>query len=262
MNQRTRSDASGPTETNELLRALSSRDYAAFLPELELVTLVSGDVLYVPDAPIEWVYFPQSCVASMVRHMADGASVEVGTIGREGVVGVSTAFGATSMPTECVIQIAGTARRTKRAAFLAAMARRPQTKSTETTGTFSEILLRYSQALFEQVAQSAACNRLHALEQRCARWLLMTHDRVDGDVLALTQQFLSYMLGVRRAGVTEACGSLQRSGLIQYRHGRITITDRPGLEAAACECFHVGVQAYRELLGPLLKGNGREQTYS
>jgi plasmid replication initiation protein len=115
-------------------------------------------------------------------------------------------------------------------------------------------LQRYAQALFEQVTQTAACNRLHALEQRCARWLLMTHDRVDGDELTLTQEFLSYMLGVRRAGVTEACGTLQRSGLIRYRHGHITIVDRAGLEAATCECYAAAVVAYAELLGGL---NGR-----
>ena len=115
-----------------------------------------------------------------------------------------------------------------------------------------DLLLLYSQALFEQAAQSAACNRLHALEPRTARWLLMMHDRVDGDELHLTQEFLSYMLGVRRAGVTEACGTLMRGGLIRYRHGRITISDRVGLEAAACECFQINVDAYRLLLGPAL----------
>src|SRR4029079_14062040 len=117
------------------------------------------------------------------------------------------------------------------------------------TTTLFDLMLLYAQTLFEQCAQTAACNRLHALEHVCARWLLMIHDRVEGDELLLTQEFLSYMLGVRRAGVTEACGTLMRAGLIRYRHGHITIVDREGLEAASCECFKVSVDAYERLLG-------------
>ena len=235
-----------PAPRNQLLGALTPDAYARLAPELELVPLRSGDVLYEPHAPLEHLYFPDSCVASMVRRMNDGSGVEVGTIGFEGIVGISAVLGARTMPTQCIIQIAGSAWRVATHALLAAV-RRPTMLATDGR-SFSTLLHLYSQAFFEQVAQSAACNRMHSLEQRCARWLLMTHDRAIGDELALTQEFLSYMLGVRRAGVTEAAGSLQRSGLINYRHGRIRIRDRSGLEASACECYEVGVRAYALLL--------------
>jgi CRP-like cAMP-binding protein len=234
---------------NGLLRALSPRALERLAPDLELVELAAGDVLYQPGASIDAVYFPESAVASMVRRMADGAGVEVGTVGREGIVGGSIALGARTMATECVIQVAGNAHKLRTHALLAAIG---LPRDDGANASLFDLLLLYSQALFEQAAQSAACNRLHALEPRTARWLLMMHDRVDGDELHLTQEFLSYMLGVRRAGVTEACGTLMRGGLIRYRHGRITISDREGLEAAACECFQINVDAYRLLLGPSL----------
>jgi CRP-like cAMP-binding protein len=213
------------------------------------VQLAAGAVLYEPGAAIDSVYFPESAVASMIRRMADGSGIEVGTIGREGIVGGSVALGAKTIVTECVVQLAGTAYRLATPALLVEI-RAPRENGGDSL--LFDLLLLYSQALFEQAAQSAACNRLHALEPRCARWLLMMHDRADGDQLLLTQEFLSYMLGVRRAGVTEACGTLMRDGLIRYRHGRITISDRVGLEAAACECFRVNVDAYASLLGPAL----------
>lgn len=215
-----------------------------------VVDLASGARLYAPGAPIEFVYFPDTAVASMVRHMKGGSGVEVGTIGADGMVGVSTVLGAVTMPAECIIQVPGVARKLATASLLAILAH-PAAMETGEVG-LAELLRRFAQSLFEQVAQSAACNRLHALNLRCARWLLMTHDRVQGDEIALTQEFLSYMLGVRRAGVTEAMGALQRSGLIRYRHGHVTVCDRPGLEAAACECYGVGVAAYNTLLGGLL----------
>jgi CRP-like cAMP-binding protein len=243
-------------EPNRLLAALSSRARAELLRQSELLDLPHGHQAYEPGAPITEVYFPQTAVFSMVREMTDGAGIEVGTIGREGVVGGSVFSGATSMSTRCIVQIAGRAWRIAAPALRAAAARShvdgPDT--TEGSAILADLMHRYTQALFEQVSQTAACNRLHALEQRCARWLLMTHDRVDGDELTLTQEFLSYMLGVRRAGVTEACGTLQRSGLIRYRHGHITIVDRAGLEAATCECYAVAVAAYTQLLGKLTDG--------
>jgi CRP-like cAMP-binding protein len=159
------------------------------------------------------------------------------------------------MSTRCIVQIAGRAWRIPASDLRAAGARPPASAPGAADGgaILADLMQRYGQALFEQVSQTAACNRLHALEQRCARWLLMTHDRVDGDELALTQEFLSYMLGVRRAGVTEACGTLQRSGLIRYRHGHITIVDREGLEAATCECYAAAADAYTQLLGQLTR---------
>jgi CRP-like cAMP-binding protein len=243
-----------PVEPNRLLAALSSRARAQLLRQSELVTLAHGHRAYEPRAPITELYFPQTAVFSMVREMTDGAGIEVGTIGREGVVGGSVLVGATSMSTRCIVQIPGRAWRIAAPALRAAVdqsiANGPDTA--DGSAILGDLLQRYAQALFEQVSQTAACNRLHALEQRCARWLLMTHDRVDGDEIALTQEFLSYMLGVRRAGVTEACGTLQRSGLIRYRHGHITVVDRAGLEAAGCECYAVAATAYTELLGALI----------
>jgi CRP-like cAMP-binding protein len=246
--------ASPATEPNRLLAALSPRAHAEVVRQSELVTLGHGHRVYEPGVTITELYFPQTAVFSMVREMADGAGIEVGTIGREGVVGGSVLAGATSMSTRCIVQIPGRARRIAASVLrvVVGQSRVDGARNGDGTAVLGDLLQRYAQALFEQVTQTAACNRLHALEQRCARWLLMTHDRVDGDELTLTQEFLSYMLGVRRAGVTEACGTLQRSALIRYRHGHITIVDRPGLEAATCECYAVAAAAYTELLGELI----------
>lgn len=243
-------DGAAPAMTigNRLLAMLTPRAQASLDAECEYVELSSGQILYEPGARIEHVYFPETCVASMVRRMEDGSGVEVGIVGNDGMTGISVVLGAPMIPTQCLIQIPGAARRITAGAMLAAL-KKPSLKTIDGRPLLA-LLHLYSQALFEQVAQSAACNRLHSLEQRCARWLLMTHDRTPGDELALTQEFLSYMLGVRRAGVTEAAGSLQRSGLINYRHGRIRVRDRVGLEAVSCECYRVGVSAYRTLLGP------------
>ncbi len=246
----------GAQDANLLLCALSPREYADLVRHGERVTLAHGQTVYERGVPTSDVYFPQTAVFSMVREMKDGAGVEVGTIGRDGVAGASMLSGATSMSTRCIIQIPGCAHRLPVAALRTAAAR-SLVDGLEAEGgvNLGELLQRYAQALFEQVAQTAACNRLHSLEQRCARWLLMTHDRVDGDELALTQEFLSYMLGVRRAGVTEACGTLQRSGLIRYRHGHITVVDRPGLEVATCECYAVAAAAYTELVSAFIDGS-------
>ncbi|MEO8335245.1 MAG: Crp/Fnr family transcriptional regulator [bacterium] len=234
---------------NRLLCALSENDQELIAGDLEPLVLAAGEILYEPHSSIDFIYFPETAVASMIRRMSDGVGIEVGTIGREGVVGGSIALGASATPTQCLIQVAGTAQRMSSVAALAIIA---LPRADDGASSLLDLMLLYAQALFEQCAQTAACNRLHALEARCARWLLMIHDRVPGDELLLTQEFLSYMLGVRRAGVTEACGTLMRGGLIRYRHGRITITDRAGLEAAACECFQVTVDAYELLLGPSL----------
>jgi CRP-like cAMP-binding protein len=237
---------------NRLLHALSPRAQELIAPDLEPLDLAAGYVLYEPNASIDFVYFPETAVASMIRRMVDGSGVEVGTIGREGVVGGSVALGATTTSTHCVIQVAGNVQRMTSTALRATFALPRNGDNGD--ASLHALMLLYAQALFEQCAQTAACNRLHALEHRCARWLLMIHDRVEGDELLLTQEFLSYMLGVRRAGVTEACGTLMRAGLIRYRHGRITVTDRAGLQASACECFQVAVDAYDELLGGSIMG--------
>lgn len=226
-----------PATENLLLAALSPDDLALILTELDPVELSLRDVLYEPHADIEHVYFPTTGCVSMV-HTTDGGSVEVGTIGLEGLVGVPVLLRATSEPTRAIVQVEGEAYSISAKAFRGVVT---ESKHME------RIFLRYALALFNQVAQSVACNRLHSLEQRCARWLLITHDRVDGDKFKLTQEFLSYMLGVHRPAVTLAAGVLQDAGFIRYSRGNITIVDRLGLEGASCSCYQATRDDYESL---------------
>lgn len=213
--------------TNQLLAALAPDDLALICTKLQFVMLKLRDVLYEPGAKIEFVYFPTTGCVSMINATGEG-SVEVGTIGLEGMVGVPILLRTDSEPTRALVQVEGEAFRISSAEFREVVG---ESKHLE------QIMLRYAQALFNQVAQSVACNRLHSLEERCARWLLITHDRVDGDVFKLTQEFLSYMLGVHRPAVTLAAGILQAAGYIRYSRGTITIVDRAGLECASCRCY-------------------------
>lgn len=224
---------------NVLLATLSEEDRALLLPELERVSLEVGEVLYEPDAPITHVYFVHSGVASVVSAMAEG-TVEVGTTGREGFVGVPILLHADSSPTRTFIQVAGAADR-----MTASRLRELVAQSV----TLERALYRFVQSYLEQVAQTAACNRLHTLEERCARWLLMTQDRIGSERLPLTQQFLSFMLGVHRPAVTLAAGALQKAGLIRYSRGKVTILDRTGLEAAACACYELTRRSVERLVG-------------
>jgi CRP-like cAMP-binding protein len=209
----------GPEERERLLRSAKSEGFAAH------------QVLYAPGREITHVYFPVGGMVSVVVKMTDAAAVEVVTIGNEGVVGIPVILGVTSTPTmEALWQIPGRALRIP-AGVLREELRR--------TASLSRLLLRYAEAVMVQVAQHVACNRSHSMEQRCARWLLRTHDRVEGDEFPLTQQFLAQMLGVRRATVTIVAGALHKAGLIDYSRGRIRIVDRRGLEGAACECYDV-----------------------
>ena len=219
--------ATRPATANFLLAALSPDDLALISARLEPVLLTLRDVLYEPGEEIKYVYFPTTGCVSMIHGSAEG-SVEVGTIGLEGIVGVPVLLHATSEPTRALVQVEGEAYRIKAAAFCAVVAESEH---------LERIFLRYALALYNQVAQSVACNRLHSLEERCARWLLITHDRVDGDVFKLTQEFLSYMLGVHRPAVTLAAGVLQTAGYIKYSRGTITIINRAGLEDASCSCY-------------------------
>ena len=222
---------------NLLLASLSSVDLALISASLEPVRLTLRDVLYEPRATIEYVYFPTTGCVSMIHATSDG-SVEVGTIGLEGLVGVPILLRATSEPTRALVQVEGEGYRITTQAFRQVVA---------SSDSMERIFLRYALALFNQVAQSVACNRLHSLEERCARWLLITHDRVDGDQFKLTQEFLSYMLGVHRPAVTLAAGLLQEAGLIRYSRGNITITDRAGLEDASCSCYQATRDDYTAL---------------
>jgi CRP-like cAMP-binding protein len=222
-------DRSVPLGRNRLLLALQPDELAELKPHLETVSLASGRVLAEPNERLSHAYFPESCVVSFVRRMNDGATAEVGTVGDEGVVGLPLYLGASSGLSLTVVQVPGVARRMPADTFVRmAMSLRGLDRE----------MRHFAHAYITRVSQTAACNRLHPLEQRCAQWLLMTHDRVAGaNTFALTHEFLAHMLGVRRAGVTEAAGALQRSGLIAYSRGRMTVLDRDGLEAAACECY-------------------------
>ena len=236
-----RSDRSAhESEQNQILRALPIALYERLLPHLEAKDLPSRHVLWKAHAPIKTVYFPRTCVVSHLVHLNGSVMVEAATVGREGFVGVPLLLGAESTSTETLVQVPG------EIAYLPVSALRDVQKS---DGNLTSLLLRYAQALYEQTAQSVACNIRHTLEERCARWLLMTHDRVGGDTFELTQDYLAAMLGVRRAGVTVAAGMLQRAGFIRYSRGNITVVDRTGLEASACECYVAVKQKYGALLG-------------
>lgn len=199
-------------------------------------------VVFEQGEPIEWVAFPVSGVWSLISVMEDGRSVEVATVGNEGFVGLPVFLRATLTSSHrAIVQIPGRAVTFGAAAFL---------DLSNSGGEFQAALQRYAQALITQIAQSAACNRVHALEQRCARWLLLTHDRVDGDEFPLTQEFLGQMLGVGRQAVNEAAQSLQAAGLIHYTRGSITVLDRAALQGAACECYDVVRGEFDRLLPP------------
>jgi CRP-like cAMP-binding protein len=214
---------------NQLLRSLSAADYARIVPHLRRVALGVGEKISDANARSRHVFFPETAVLSLVLTMADGTAVEAATVGNEGIIGLAAFLGTGAMTTQCLAQIAGDAQRLPAEALLHVVAQSP---------SLAILLRRYTQAFINQLAQSVACNRLHTIDQRCARWLLMTHDRVGGgDSFDLTQEFLSYMLGVRRESVSEASRALQHLGIISYRRGHISVLDRLGLERASCECY-------------------------
>jgi CRP-like cAMP-binding protein len=215
---------------NRLLAALGAEERERLLRSAKSESLEAHQVLYAPGREITHVYFPVAGVVSLVVKMTDADAVEATTIGNEGVVGIPVILGVSSTTMEGLCQIPGRALKIPAGVVLEEIRR---------TAGLNRLLLRYAEAMMVQLAQHAACNRSHSMEQRCARWLLMAHDRVEGDEFPLTQQFLAQMLGVRRATVTVIAGALQKAGLIDYRRGRIRIVDRRGLEGAACECYDV-----------------------
>jgi CRP-like cAMP-binding protein len=229
----------GTLTGNKLIDGLPAPDIERLRPHLETAPLVQKQTINAPGARIEQIYFPTSGVVSMIASLDDGVSVEVGVIGSEGMVGTPVLLGSETASNEAFVQLSGTALRMPTGALL---------DEVEQSRTLRLRLLRHAQALSFQIAQSAACNARHVVEERCARWLLAAHDRTEGNELGLTHEFLGVMLGVRRAGVTVAAGSLQRAGLIRYRQGRITILDREGLEEAACECYRLINSEYARLL--------------
>jgi CRP-like cAMP-binding protein len=213
---------------NRLLTALPRDEYDRLAARLEVVHLEAMEIIAHPDEPLAHAYFPLTGIVSVVAIDADGAIVEVGTVGNEGLAGLPAVLGLGASPFQTMGQVPGRHARLPMPALLAAA--QPGT-------ALHALLLRYAQAYSVLCGQSAACNRLHPMEERCARWLLMTHDRVAADTFPLTHEVLGQMLGVRRPSVTIAAGTLQRAGLITYHRGVVTILDRPGLEAAACECY-------------------------
>jgi len=225
--------------SNRLIGELSDEEAEGWMSDLERVELPLGAMLHESGVPLGHVYFPTTAVVSLLYVTENGASAEIATVGNEGVVGVSLFMGGHTTPSRAVVQNAGVAYRLKASTTLAEFAR---------SSAFMHLLLRYTQALITQMAQSAVCNRHHALDQQLCRWLLMRLDRLRGSDLKTTQEQISDMLGVRREGVTEAALNLQRTGLIRYGRGRITVLDRHGLELRSCECYAVVKDEYDRLL--------------
>jgi CRP-like cAMP-binding protein len=234
------SQSAVPAPHNRLLAALPAEDLARLWPQLEPVQLELRHILSAPDEPITAVHFPETGWASMLALLADGRSAEVGLVGSEGMIGLPLLLGSDSSAIEAMIQAPGTMLRLRADAFHRAVEESPALRM---------LLLRYVLAFQQQVTQTAACNGHHALDQRLARWLLMAHDRAAGDEFPMTQEFLAMMLCVHRPGVTVAARLFQQAGLIRYGHGHIAVTDREGLEAAACECYGTVRRQFEQLLG-------------
>jgi CRP-like cAMP-binding protein len=213
---------------NKLLGLLPTTELETLLQVAEMVTIDTKEMLWEPEEAIRFVYFPEDCVISLVTYLKNGDTVEAMTVGNDGFAGMALYHGLESSRLLAVGQISGQSRR---------IAAKDFRKLVSACEGLSRILQNYSQFVFETVSQSAACNRLHVIEQRCARWLLMSHDRVGRDHFNLTQESLAEMLGVRRPGVTVAIGILEKAGLIAHRRGNITVVDRAGLEKASCECY-------------------------
>nr|QEO74280.1 Transcription regulator, crp [uncultured bacterium] len=228
-----------PHLRNRILAALPREEYERMAPNLKTVSLLLGSILYIPDETIQHVYFPKTCVISILAALEDGATVEAGVTGSEGMVGVPIVLGADSTPNQALTQVAGDAWQ---------MPAENLREEFRRGGKLHDLLLRYTHTLFTQVAQTAACNRVHRIDERLARWLLITHDRVRSDCFILTQEFLARMLGVHRPGVTEAAVALREKNLINYSRGKITVLDRPGLEDASCECYRIVKEEYDRYL--------------
>ena len=233
---------SNETRKNLLLAALPPDIMAQWLPELERVDMPLGQVLYESGSTLAHVYFPINSIVSLLYVMEDGASAEIAVVGKEGLVGISLFMGGGSTPSRAVVQSAGHGYRLKAATLK---------RDFEHGGPVMHLLLRYTQALITQMAQTAVCNRHHSLDQQLCRWLLLSLDRLEGAELIMTQELIANMLGVRRGGVTEAALKLQEAGIIKYARGRITVLDRKGLEGRTCECYAVVKQEYDRLLPAL-----------
>ena len=226
---------------NHLLGAIPETEWERFAPHLTPVALRLGDVIYESGTEQPHVYFPTDSIVSLLYVMEDGASAEIAIVGNEGLVGISLFMGGGTTPSRAVVQSAGHAFRMRgqfiRDEFILA-------------GRVQQLFLRYTQALLTQMGQTAVCNRHHTVDQQLCRWLLMSLDRLASNELTMTQELIANMLGVRREGVTEAAGKLQRAGVVKYNRGRITVLDRPRLERMACECYEVVRKEFARLLPP------------
>jgi CRP-like cAMP-binding protein len=225
-------------KTNHLLAALPPDEWERWQPQLEAVTMPLGEVLYESGGVLSHVYFPTDAIVSLLYVLENGSSAEIAVVGNEGIVGISLFMGGESTPSRAVVQSAGGGFRLKAQTVKDEFLRPP----------VLHLLLRYTQALITQMAQTAVCNRHHSLDQQLCRWLLLSLDRLHGDELVMTQELISNMLGVRREGVTESALKLQNAGLIRYSRGRITVIDRIGIEQRSCECYAVVRKEYDRLL--------------
>jgi len=225
---------------NQILAALPTSEYQRLAKHLKPVKLISGTILLEPNEPIQTIYFPQRAMISLVSIMMDGSTTEIGLIGNEGMIGLPAVLGGNSITSRTIVQISGSAFEVS-----AEIVRQEFQRGEK----LYKLLLLYTQALLTQVSQSAACNRQHNIEERLARWLLSVQDCILQDELPLTQEFIANMLGTRRSGVTVAAGILQQAGIIRYSRGKITILDQEGLEATACECYHLVQNEFMRLLG-------------
>jgi CRP-like cAMP-binding protein len=232
--------ASDPTQ-NRLLAALPEAERARWIAHLEPTDMPLGKVLYESGSRLSHVYFPTTSIVSLLYVMEDGASAEIAVVGNEGIVGISLFMGGESTPSRALVQSAGQGFRLKADLMLQEFNR---------AGPVLHLLLRYTQALITQMSQTAVCNRHHSLDQQLCRWLLLSLDRLHTEQLVMTQELIANMLGVRREGVTEAAGHLQRAGVIRYQRGHITVLDRARLEQRTCECYAVVKREYDRLLPP------------
>jgi CRP-like cAMP-binding protein len=232
---------------NHLLAALPAEDFERLAAHLEIVPMLLGDILYEPGGQMQHAFFPTTAIVSLHYVMETGASAESAGVGNEGVVGISLFMGGNTTPSSAVVQTAGHGYR---------LPGRLLKQEFNRGGLVQNLLLRYTQALITQMSQTAACNRHHSVEQQLSRWLLLTLDRMPTNDLVMTQELVASMLGVRREGITQAAGSLQEAGIIRYRRGHISVIDRSGLEARACECYAVVKQELDRLLSDVRHRQG------
>jgi CRP-like cAMP-binding protein len=231
---------------NHLLAALPEGDFERISPALELAPMKLGAAVYESGAKLQHVYFPTTSIVSLLYVMEDGASAEIAVVGNEGILGISLFMGGETTPSRAVVQSEGHGYRLN-----ATLLKQEFNRG----GPIMRLLLRYTQALITQMSQTAVCNRHHSLEQQLCRWLLLSLDRLSSNELTMTQELIANMLGVRREGVTEAAGNLQRAGLIRYSRGHIEVLDRPQLEQRVCECYEVVKKEFDRLLSDIPPGN-------